>query len=63
MSTAWRERAQMRILLWNVHPDLLLDAFVQYERWLIPALKPTAEHNVTGQVQLTFTPKWRIHAD
>ena len=50
-------------LLWRVRPGLHLDAFVQYERWLIPALKPTAEHNVTGQLQLTFNPKWRIHAD
>ena len=50
-------------LLWKVHRNLQLDAFVQYERWLIPALKATAEHNVTGQVQLTFNPKWRIHAD
>jgi membrane-associated phospholipid phosphatase len=50
-------------LLWRVRPDLQLDAFVQYERWLIPALKITAEHNLTGQLQLTFNPKWRIHAD
>ncbi|HLK54309.1 MAG TPA: capsule assembly Wzi family protein [Candidatus Angelobacter sp.] len=50
-------------LLWRVRPDLQVDAFVQYERWLIPALKPTAEHNVTGQLQLTFNPKWRIHTD
>ena len=50
-------------LLWRVRPGLHLDAFVQYERWLIPALKPTVENNVTGQLQLTFTPKLRIHAD
>jgi membrane-associated phospholipid phosphatase len=50
-------------LLWKVHQNLQLDAFVQYERWLIPALKATAEHNVTGQLQLTFNPKWRVHAD
>jgi hypothetical protein len=50
-------------LLWKVHRNLQVDAFVQYERWLIPALKPTAEQNVTGQLQLTFNPKWRIHAD
>ena len=50
-------------LQWRVRHDLHLNAFLQYERWLIPALKPTAEHNVTGQMQLTFTPKWRIHAD
>jgi membrane-associated phospholipid phosphatase len=50
-------------LLWRVRSNLHLDAFVQYERWLIPALKPTAEHNVTGQLQLTFTPNWRIHTD
>ncbi len=50
-------------LLWKVRSNLHLDAFVQYERWLIPALKPTAEHNMTGQLQLTFIPKWRIHSD
>jgi membrane-associated phospholipid phosphatase len=50
-------------LLWRVHPNLQVDAFVQYERWLIPALKATAENNVTGQLQLTFYPKWRIHGD
>jgi len=50
-------------LLWRVHRNLQVDAFVQYERWLIPALKATAEHNVTGQMQLTFYPKWRVHAD
>lgn len=50
-------------LLWKVHPNVQVDAFVQYERWLIPALKATAEHNVTGQLQLTYTPKWRVHSD
>lgn len=50
-------------LVWRVRHDLHLDAFVQYERWLIPAVKPTAENNVTGQMQLTFTPNWHIHAD
>ena len=50
-------------LLWKVHRNLQVDAFVQYERWLIPALNPTAEHNVTGQLQLMFIPKWRIHGD
>lgn len=50
-------------LLWKVHQNLQVDAFVQYERWLIPALKPTAEHNVTGQLQLTFYPKRRVHSD
>jgi hypothetical protein len=50
-------------LLWKVRQNLQVDAFVQYERWLIPALKATAEHNVTGQLQLTFNPKWRIHSD
>ncbi|MGZ4840155.1 MAG: capsule assembly Wzi family protein [Candidatus Angelobacter sp.] len=50
-------------LLWRVRPDLHLDAFVQYERWLIPTLRPAAERNVTGQLQLTFIPKWRLHAD
>jgi hypothetical protein len=50
-------------LLWRVRPGWTVDAFVQYERWLIPALRTTAQQNVTGRVQLTFEPKWQIHSD
>jgi len=50
-------------LLWRVRPGWSVDALVQYERWLIPALRPTPQQNVTGRVQLTFEPKWQIHSD
>jgi hypothetical protein len=43
-------------LLWQVRPEWSVNAFVQYERWLIPALLPTAQRDVTGSLQLTFTP-------
>jgi Capsule assembly protein Wzi len=42
--------------LWQVRPNWSVDAFVQYERWLIPILRPTAQRDVTASLQLTFTP-------
>jgi hypothetical protein len=39
---------------WQVRPNVQIDAFLQAERWLIPILRPTAQQNVTGQVQLTY---------
>ncbi|HKE25223.1 MAG TPA: capsule assembly Wzi family protein, partial [Bryobacteraceae bacterium] len=42
--------------LWQIRPDWSVDAFVQYERWLIPFLRPTAQQDVTSRIQLTFTP-------
>jgi membrane-associated phospholipid phosphatase len=41
---------------WQVRPDLIVDAFVQYERWFIQALHPTAQHDVATSFQITFTP-------
>jgi membrane-associated phospholipid phosphatase len=35
-------------------------AFVQYERYLEPIITPGATHNVTGQLQLTWTPRLRF---
>jgi len=49
--------------LWRVRSGWSVDAFVQYERWLVPALRSTVQQNVTGRVQLTFEPKWHIHTD
>ena len=48
---------------WQVRPRLLVNAFVQHERWLIPVLSPNVQNNVTGQIQLTYTPHWKITAD
>jgi membrane-associated phospholipid phosphatase len=48
---------------WQFHHDLKINAFVQHERWLIPVLKPTPQQNVTGQLQFTYTPHWKIQSD
>jgi hypothetical protein len=48
---------------WQLRPNLLVSTFVQGERWLIPVLKQNSQRNVTGQIQLTYTPHWRIQAD
>ena len=50
-------------LAWQVRPDVRLDAFVQYERYFIPVVAPSSQHNVTGQLQLRYTPHLGIHAD
>ena len=49
--------------LWQARPEWSVNAFVQYERWLVPALRPTAQQNITSQVQVTFRPHWQIHRD
>ena len=43
-------------LHWQIRPNWSADGFVQYERWLIPVLRPTAQRDVTSSLQLTFTP-------
>jgi len=45
---------------WQPRPNMLIKTFVQRERWLIPALSPTPQKNITGQIQVTYTPHWRI---
>jgi len=45
---------------WQPRPNMLIKTFVQRERWLIPALSPTPQRNITGQIQVTYTPHWRI---
>jgi hypothetical protein len=44
-------------LLWQVRPSWSVDALVQYERWFIPVLRPTPQQDVTGRLQLTYTPR------
>jgi membrane-associated phospholipid phosphatase len=44
-------------LVWQVHPHWSIDAFVQYERWLIPELHPTAQRDIAASLQLTFKPE------
>jgi len=48
---------------WQVRPNVMVDTFVQYERWFIPVVKPGAQHDVTGQVQLTYRPHWQVKHD
>jgi hypothetical protein len=43
-------------LRWQVRPNWSVDTLVQYERWLIPVLHPTAQHDFTTSLQLTYTP-------
>jgi hypothetical protein len=50
-------------LVWQVRPNLSAEAFVQYERYLIPVVNATAQHNVTGQLELRYTPHLEVHAD
>jgi hypothetical protein len=40
--------------------DLSVSGLVQYEQWMFPVLNPTRQSDVTGSVQLTFYPRWRI---
>jgi membrane-associated phospholipid phosphatase len=47
----------------QLRPNLQLNTFVQGERWLIPVLAQNSQKSVTGQIQLTYTPHWKIHAD
>jgi hypothetical protein len=48
---------------WQVRPNVMADAFVQYERYFIPVVKPGAQHDVTGQVQVTWHPHWEVKRD
>ena len=41
----------------RIRKDLELNAFVQYERWKVPVLKPGAQSDTTGSIQLTYYPK------
>jgi hypothetical protein len=50
-------------LQWQVRPDVLVDALVQHERYLIPIVSPTVQQNITGQLRLTYTPHWRLSTD
>jgi hypothetical protein len=45
--------AQLR---WRVRPDVFVNALFQYERWLMPFVKPGVLHDVTSQISLTFKP-------
>ncbi len=42
---------------WPIGNDLILSAFVQYEKWLMPALASEAKNNVTASLQLTLWPR------
>jgi len=48
-------------LVWQVRPQWSVDSRVQYERWLIPSLRPGAQHDVLGSFQVTFYPKHQVH--
>jgi hypothetical protein len=48
---------------WEASRKLDVNAFVQYERWLIPSLQPAAQQNVTSRLELTYHPNWQLHAN
>ncbi|MBI3669527.1 MAG: capsule assembly Wzi family protein [Acidobacteria bacterium] len=43
----------------QIHPDLSLSTFVQYERWNFPVLSDRGQSNLTSSFQLTFRPHGR----
>jgi capsule assembly protein Wzi len=45
--------------VWQATRDLSFDSFAQVERWLVPALKPAAQRDVTGALQVQYAPHWR----
>jgi hypothetical protein len=47
----------------QLHPAVAINAFIQDECWLIPALKQNTQTNITGQIQFTCSPHWRFKAD
>jgi hypothetical protein len=48
---------------WQIAPRLMVDALVQHERYLVPIVNRAAQTNVTGQLQVTYTPHWRASSD
>ena len=48
---------------WQLRPNLRINTFIQGERWFIPVLAQNSQKNVTGQIQLIYTPHWNVHAD
>jgi hypothetical protein len=41
----------------------MIESTVQFERWLIPSLQVGTERNVSGSVEIRYTPHLAIHAD
>ena len=48
---------------WEARPGLMISTFVRGERWLIPILQTAAQHDVTGQIELRYTPHSQLHHD
>jgi hypothetical protein len=38
-----------------------VDAFAQYERFLVPSMTPGPQHNRSGRLQITWHPELRVH--
>jgi membrane-associated phospholipid phosphatase len=45
----------------QVGPDMSVSAFLQYEKWNFPILRPGPTTDFTTSVQFTYSPHWRIH--
>jgi len=46
---------------WHLNSEWTFNSFVQYERWLIPALRSTSQRDISASIQLTYYPKWQLH--
>jgi membrane-associated phospholipid phosphatase len=45
----------------QLRPDMSVAAFLQYEKWNFPILRPEPTSDFTTSVQFTYWPHWRIH--
>jgi membrane-associated phospholipid phosphatase len=45
----------------QLRTDISVSAFLQYEKWNFPILRPGPTSDFTTSVQLTYSPHWRIH--
>lgn len=46
---------------YSLRPNLSLSISVQDERWLFPAIQPSAAHNVTASIGIEFEPQKILH--
>jgi membrane-associated phospholipid phosphatase len=45
----------------QLRPDMSVSAFLQYEKWDFPVLRPGPTSDFTTSVEFTYSPHWRIH--
>jgi hypothetical protein len=47
-------------LLCQLRDEWSVEAIAQYERWLIPTLRPSPQNDFAASVQITFHPDWML---